>query len=463
MAAIKRRKRSDGTVAFRVVWRTGGTRDGDWQSETLYTARDAEHFRADVEAAGEQWPDGWVKGVGYLPRLANRDRPPTPFKDFATAYVEELTGIEAETRHRYLGQISWMDVWLTDVMGEPPTVEGLTDSHIKRFVNTREAKGASPKTIANYHGLLFAIMAAAVRQGLRTTNPCADTRLPRRDAGDVDEEPQVFLTEEEFALIAEAMFPSQVRHPEARRRMRMERQDGIAGTAEDRDLIEVAVGTGLRWGELTALQVRDLDLDAPVPRLSVRRAWKRNKLKPDGTYMLPDQPPHYLGKPKSKKSRRRITLAPSVVAVLRGRIAGKTPADLVFTAPRGGRLNHATWYEDRWQRSVEIARARGLAVRPRFHDLRHTHAAWLISANVPLPVIQQRLGHESIQITVDVYGGLLVQAHAVADAAIEAALSGRRIDVPGASTLVPAADYDVEYSADDDLPDEVPSEARTVV
>jgi integrase len=64
------------------------------------------------------------------------------------------------------------------------------------------------------------------------------------------------------------------------------------------------------------------------------------------------------------------------------------------------------------------------------HDLRHTHAAWLISANVPLPVIQQRLGHESIQITVDVYGGLLVQAHEVADAAIEAALSGRRIAAP---------------------------------
>jgi integrase len=456
MVSIKRRRRTDGTVAFRVVWRIGGTRDGDWQSETLYTPRDAEHFRADVETAGEQWPNGWIKGVGYLPRLANRDQPPTRFKDFAIAYVEELTGIEAETRHRYFGQISWMDVWLNEVMGEPPTVEGVTDSHVKRFVNAREANGASPKTIANYHGLLFAIMAAAVRQGLRTTNPCADTRLPRRDAADVDEEPQVFLTEKEFALIAEAMFPSDARDPGRRRTMRMQRQAGIAGTAEDRDLIEVAVGTGLRWGELTALQVRDLDLDAPVPRLSVRRAWKRNKRKPDGTYILPGQPPHYLGKPKSKKSRRRVTLAPSVVAVLRRRVAGKAPTDLVFNAPRGGRLNHATWYEDRWQRAVQIARSRGLAVRPRFHDLRHTHAAWLISANVPLPVIQQRLGHESIQITVDVYGGLLVQAHEIADAAIEAALAGRRIDVPRATTVISAADYDVDYSQDDELPDELP-------
>jgi integrase len=46
---------------------------------------------------------------------------------------------------------------------------------------------------------------------------------------------------------------------------------------------------------------------------------------------------------------------------------------------------------------------------------------------VPLPVIQQRLGHKSIKITVDVYGGLLVQTHEVADAAIARALSGQRV------------------------------------
>ena len=46
--------------------------------------------------------------------------------------------------------------------------------------------------------------------------------------------------------------------------------------AEDRDFLLVAVGTGLRWGELTALKVKDLDLEASVPTLSVRRAWKRN-------------------------------------------------------------------------------------------------------------------------------------------------------------------------------------------
>ena len=44
--------------------------------------------------------------------------------------------------------------------------------------------------------------------------------------------------------------------------------------------------------------------------------------------------------------------------------------------------------------------------RPRIHDLRHTFASWAIRANVPLPVLQRQLGHESIQTTVDRYGHL---------------------------------------------------------
>ncbi|MFD6195709.1 tyrosine-type recombinase/integrase [Mycobacteriaceae bacterium NPDC060252] len=59
----------------------------------------------------------------------------------------------------------------------------------------------------------------------------------------------------------------------------------------------------------------------------------------------------------------------------------------------------------------------GFDPRPRIHDLRHTCASWLIQAGVPLPVIQQHLGHESIQTTVDVYGHLdLRSARAAAEA-----------------------------------------------
>ena len=147
---------------------------------------------------------------------------------------------------------------------------------------------------------------------------------------------------------------------------------------------------------------------------------------------------------------------------------GKSSKDLVFTASQGGHLNQATFYEDRWKKAVALAQTRGLTVSPRFHDLRHTHAAWLISAGVPLPVIQQRLGHESIATTVDTYGGLLLQAHDVADAAVDAALAGRAVPAPGplatSQAPVPAADDQVNYDPvlDADLPEPQAGEADEV-
>jgi hypothetical protein len=79
---------------------------------------------------------------------------------------------------------------------------------VRRWVNARETAGARPKTIANYHGLLYMILAAAVRAGLRPGNPCAGTRLPDRYSPDATgNRDAVFLTETQFALSAHAMFP----------------------------------------------------------------------------------------------------------------------------------------------------------------------------------------------------------------------------------------------------------------
>jgi len=62
--------------------------------------------------------------------------------------------------------------------------------------------------------------------------------------------------------------------------------------------------------------------------------------------------------------------------------------------------------------------------RPRIHDLRHTHASWLIAAGVPLPYIQQRLGHENISTTVDLYGHMLPDMQNATAQAASQAMSG---------------------------------------
>ena len=53
-----------------------------------------------------------------------------------------------------------------------------------------------------------------------------------------------------------------------------------------------------------------------------------------------------------------------------------------------------------------IAKGRGI-VGVRFRDLRHTHASLLLTYNIPIHVVQARMGHESVQTTVDTYGHVL--------------------------------------------------------
>jgi integrase len=399
MAGMVERRHADGNVTFKVQWRQGGRRGAPWQSETFEERRFALKFRAMVDAAGQAWPEGWVKGVG-LAVVRPEPADVHPLSEYGAAYVRRLTSAGPDTQSRYTRQIKLLAGWLREVKGVEPTVENVTEDDDRDWINLRRRGGARPKTIANYHGLLAAVFGDAVRKGLIGRNPCAGVRLPRPDDDIDDDQDKAFLTETEFALL-------------------------LGCVAEDsKDLVLAAVGSGLRWGELSALKVKDLDLDAPVPMLSVRRAWKRNG---DGVFARVGSDRFYLGTPETRESRRRITLASRVADALRRAANGRSSEDLVFTAPRGGRLDQAHWYESRWQPAVGSAREKGLAKTPRFHDLRHTHAAWLISAGVPLPVIQKRLGHKSIQITVDVYGGLLFQTHEVADLAIERALGGKRV------------------------------------
>ena len=404
MATVVPRKNRRGDTSFKVQWLLGGRRGAPWQSETFTDKKAALKFAALVDASGQHWPDGWVKGHGFLAPPPEAEAPPPEHDlfEFGSAYVRRLTSVGPATQTRYLQQIAALAEWLAQVKCVPATIENVTSDDDRDWIVARRRAGASPKTIANYHGLLSAMFKSAVAKGLIARNPCEGVKLPPVDDGTETDSDKVFLTEADFQLLRDAIHPA------------------------DRDFLTIAVGTGLRWGELTALKVKDLSLTAQPPVLSVRRAWKSNG---KGEFAVPGEGRFYLGTPKTRESRRRVTLSPQLVEVLERAAAGRGPEDLVFGAVRGGRLDQGNWYESRWQPAVALARTRGMTVSPRFHDLRHTHAAWLISAGVPLPVIQKRLGHKSIQITVDVYGGLLFETHEAADIAIDRALSGRRVVV----------------------------------
>ncbi|WP_019874474.1 tyrosine-type recombinase/integrase [Sporichthya polymorpha] len=405
MAFLVERNRRGG-VAYQVRWR----QDGAWQSDIFDTKRKALRFKCDVEDAGNQWPEGWVPGYGYAATSAAAEPGvETAFAALAEQYLNTRTSVSSYQMTRYRGMVRRLGEHFT-------VVEDIDDQAVATWVRDMLDTGSAAKTIANYHGLLFAICAYGVRKGMLGANPCADTRLPKLSAYDAEGEPiACFLEPAEFALIAEAMCASSAydwRPPGGPGERRAPSQVVRCGVAfrEDRDLITLVVHTGLRWGEISALRVGDVDLDAR--RLSVKRAWKR-----DGELNW------VIGPPKTARSRRTISISSSLVELLRPHLDGRSAREYIFRNGNGEPIRQNSFYEHRWQRAVALARTRGLDKSPRFHDLRHTHVAWLIAGGTPLPKIQQRLGHESIQTTIDVYGGLLADTDDQVDAVIDAAFN----------------------------------------
>jgi integrase len=100
-----------------------------------------------------------------------------------------------------------------------------------------------------------------------------------------------------------------------------------------------------------------------------------------------------------------------------------TAPGFLFINGAGNPVRAQEFYNGGWKPARDSAMTAGLTKSPRVHDLRHTCASWMIQAGVPLPIIQQHLGHESIQTTIGVYGHLDRRGAQVAADAIGSALS----------------------------------------
>lgn len=413
MAWIETRNRRDGGVSARVVWRLEGARGGAYQAETFSAGSDAQNLaRADgfkkmVEAAGQRWPEGWVKGEGFVRPTNGADplKAPPRFVDLGREYVRQIVDLSPGQRKRYLGQFSVLAT--TSVQGEllfRRPVTAIAEADLRAWLIEWDR---SLKTKANYHGLIHGVFAYAVGLGYLKANPATGT-APRMSRIRQSRPELRFLTEQELAMAVR-----------------------LAG--KHGDLLTVAVGTGMRFGELTALWVGDVDLVRGTIR--VNKAWKRNgensstetpawlatQLKPK--HVMRD---HHLGVPKTLRSRRTITISPGVVEVLRKHIDGREPDDFVFLSRSGRPMHNGDFSTHVWRKLMSNLADIGVA-RFRFHDLRHTHVAWLIAGGAPLPHIQARLGHESITTTIDTYGHLLPAGDELISGIIDTALAGRTI------------------------------------
>ena len=158
----------------------------------------------------------------------------------------------------------------------------------------------------------------------------------------------------------------------------------------------IALATGMRRGEVLALRWRNVDLDRGASAWS--RVWNRRKL-------------GFGSKRRRPRSARAVTLPAFAVKELR-RLKREQAEDLLTLGVRqtGDTLvcARARWRADAAAKSdarVHPACSPRLKDFPlvRFHDLRHSHATQLLLAGVHPKIAQERLGHSTISITLDLY------------------------------------------------------------
>jgi integrase len=187
--------------------------------------------------------------------------------------------------------------------------------------------------------------------------------------------------------------------------------------------------TGMRRGEALGLTWADVDLDRQLIRVH------RTLITTD--VQRKDAPGFAWGTPKTAKGRRTIALDDAAIAALKAH----------RTRQRAERLALGAAYQDE---DLVICQADGTPIHPktisyqfskaaraaglpkiRLHDLRHTHATLALLAGVHPRVVQERLGHANVSITLDTYSHVDLDLQAAAAARVAALLTAPDPEEPG--------------------------------
>jgi integrase len=167
----------------------------------------------------------------------------------------------------------------------------------------------------------------------------------------------------------------------------------IDATTDDRYrlMIQVAVFTGIRQGELLGLKWGDIDWNRR--QIHVRRAWK------EGAFT----------EPKTRCSVRRVDLPESLVLDLKKwkLRCPKGELDLVFPNGVGNPDTHANLL----QRGFYPALRRAGLRKIRWHDLRHTFASLMLASGEDIVRVSRLLGHANPTVTLNVYSHMLPREH----------------------------------------------------
>jgi integrase len=370
----KRRGRGEGSIYYRATDDTwvgsislGHGPDGKRRRRVVYGKSKAE-VQADLRRIQGEFDTGLLADVTklkvaeYLNRWLN-----------ATAKAR----VQPRTWHRYEQMIRLQLLpWLPDV-----PLSQLRSIHVEGCRSLMRVRGASPSVCQSAAEVLRSALRDAVRLKMIPHNPTEGVERPKYRRPEM----QAFAREQALVFLDAA------------------REDRLYA------LYVVALDTGMRQGELLALEWPDVDLDAAVVVVQRTREDVNGRLRAK--------------EPKTARSRRRIDLSAFALEALldhrKRMLAEGNARGPVFCAPKGGYLRKSNLRKRSFLPTLaranaleaEAARRQAREPRPlpkiRFHDLRHTCATLLLLADENVKVISERLGHASVQMTLNVYSHVL--------------------------------------------------------
>ena len=344
MAYVVQRKNSEGASRFLASYRDP---EGRVRSAGTYPSRRAAERAANREeqrVLAGNWRDHTLGAVAFQ------------------TYVEKdwlpSKHIEPTTRAAY---VSNLNKHFFPFFGRKLMYQ-ITPSLVQDWVTKAAADGLSARSIRKYHTMLHSIFKRAVRDQLIVTNPCEHTELPK-----IVSKKSRTLTPEEFDILITAL------------------------PARYRLMVESAIETGMRWGELVALKPRHIDFLRRTITVEDTIIEVSRKHSPTGE--------RFVAKPYPKDNEpRTFAVRQDWLDAVADHIklGNLGHDDLLFATTAGTPISRNTFRTRVWLPAVK---ASGVSFNVRMHDLRHAHASWLLAGGSDLKSVMDRLGHAQIQTT----------------------------------------------------------------